>query len=494
MPQKQFKVPETFKLRLIYGLSFCFLLLNIFFIVHEFYWFSLLPLVLIVVLLAIYATDNLLLIVVFLTPVAVNLQKLDFGVGVSLPTEPIMFGIMLLFLMKVLAGGAFDKKIMIYATTTAILLNISWIVVTCISSTLPIVSFKFFLSRLWFVVCFYFLATQLFKDYSNIKKFIWLYTIPLVGVIVYTTLRHAHFNYSEKAAHWVMEPFYNDHTAYAAAIAMFIPIMLAFVTNKNYSFNQRAFSFVILVVLVAAVVLSYTRAAWISLLVALCVYLLFALKIKIKTLILLSLGGILLFFAFKNDLMQKLQSNHQDSSSDYASHVKSITNISTDASNLERINRWHSALRMFAMKPLLGWGPGTYSFKYAPFQLAQDKTFISTNAGNKGNAHSEYIGPLAESGVLGALTYLVLIFVFIYKAAILYNASQNREVRLLTIGTLLGLITYVVHGSLNNFLDTDKISVPFWGFIAILTALDVYHKNKPANLSLHSATEQSNIV
>ena len=41
----------------------------------------------------------------------------------------------------------------------------------------------------------------------------------------------------------------------------------------------------------------------------------------------------------------------------------------------------------------------------------------------------------------------------------------------------LSLITYMAHGFLNNFLDTDKLSVPFWGFIAIIVALDVYHTN-----------------
>jgi hypothetical protein len=31
---------------------------------------------------------------------------------------------------------------------------------------------------------------------------------------------------------------------------------------------------------------------------------------------------------------------------------------------------------------------------------------------------------------------------------------------------------------MNNFLDTEKLSVPFWGFIAIIVALDVYHADK----------------
>ena len=42
---------------------------------------------------------------------------------------------------------------------------------------------------------------------------------------------------------------------------------------------------------------------------------------------------------------------------------------------------------------------------------------------------------------------------------------------------LLGFITYIIHGTLNNFLDSDKASVPFWGFIAMIVAIDIYHKN-----------------
>ena len=47
------------------------------------------------------------------------------------------------------------------------------------------------------------------------------------------------------------------------------------------------------------------------------------------------------------------------------------------------------------------------------------------------------------------------------------------------MGILMGLMTYFVHGTLNNFLDTDKLSVPFWAFIAMLVSLDVYHNENP---------------
>jgi hypothetical protein len=51
----------------------------------------------------------------------------------------------------------------------------------------------------------------------------------------------------------------------------------------------------------------------------------------------------------------------------------------------------------------------------------------------------------------------------------------------------LGIFTYFVHGALNNFLDTDKASVPFWAFLAAITVLDLKYstskkKQTPASI------------
>ena len=52
--------------------------------------------------------------------------------------------------------------------------------------------------------------------------------------------------------------------------------------------------------------------------------------------------------------------------------------------------------------------------------------------------------------------------------------TTNYSNVLLARGILLGLVTYWVHGVLNYFLDTEKASVPFWGFIAVLVALQIF--------------------
>ncbi len=227
--------------------------------------------------------------------------------------------------------------------------------------------------------------------------------------------------------------------------------------------------------LAAGLILSYTRAAWMSVIVALGILGLTIFRIKFKYLIALGLIGLLYLGDKKTELLQKMEQNRQNSSSSLSEHVKSMSNISTDESNLERLNRWHSAMRMFREKPVFGHGPGTYAFKYAPYQLLKDKTAISTDFGDLGNAHSEYIGPLAESGFFGGLSIVIIGIVSLLTGFRVYRRLTNRRMKGIVLGMILGLITYLIHGSLNNFLDTDKASALFWGFIAAFVSLDIFY-------------------
>ncbi len=452
-------------------------------LVKENYWIAVIPIFAAILYLTIFSLDTILLLVAFSTPLAIVLNDKTSGPAISIPGEPLLFGILLIFIFKFIFEGGFDKKILYHPVSIAILFHITWMFITSLTSSNPLVSFKHLLSQLWFIVPFYFLGTQLFKNIKNIKRFVWLYMFTLFVVIVYTIERHAENGWTQKAAHWVMIPFYNDHTAYAAVLALFIPPMIAFMRDRYASFRERFGAGFMVMMLLTAIILSYTRAAWLSLIVVFIIYFIYIFRIKFYNVLLITAGLATVFLLFRSDIFMKLEKNRQDSATDFNKHIQSISNISTDASNLERINRWNSAIRMFEDRPFWGWGPGTYQFNYAPFQKSSEMTIISTNAGDRGNAHSEYIGPLAESGVLGMLAMIAIVFTFIYRASKMYSSSKDPYVRTLTLGILLGLITYFVHGVLNNFLDTDKLAVPVWAFIAMIVALDVYH-NKTSEIKI----------
>lgn len=445
---------------------------------YYFYLYSCLPAIVLCISLALFSIDKLFMFAVFTTPLAINLRDMDVGLSLSLPTEPILLGITIIFLINKLYAGNYDMRIIKHPVSIAILVNLFWIFMTTITSELPVVSIKFLIARIWFVVSFYFMGVEVFKKFSNINKFNWLYISSLIVVIIYTLISHAQYGFDEDTANWIMYPFYNDHTAYAAVLAMFFPALIAYVFYKPYNNYIRVISLIVFVLFCVAITYSYTRAAWVSIVAALFVFVTLLLRIRFKVLFFSALALVGLFMLFRTDIIMALEKNRQDASDNFAEHIQSIYNISSDASNLERLNRWNCAMKMFEERPFWGWGPGTYSFVYAPFQESNDKTIISTNFGTGGNAHSEYIGPLSESGVLGSLTFIVIVLFVISTGYKIFFSEIDKKIKWITVALLLGLITYFVHGGLNNFLDTDKASAPFWGFIAMLVAVDLYHSKK----------------
>lgn len=469
------------KIWLFYVLSFLFIALNGFaLLTKETYLVSIIPFVLIIVLFGFFAMDKLLWVCIFFVPLSIPLDlfypNLDFNMAI--PTEPLLFGLMLIFLLKQALESTYDRKVLNHPVTWTIYFMLFWMLITSITSTMPWISIKYFFSRLWFVVGFYFLLILVLKKKQNIPRFFWVSVIPFLIVIAITLIKHAGLGFTQKSAHFVMKPFYNDHTSYGAILAMFLPALTGFLFMKRYKGFIKYVIALVLGLFLISIVLSYTRAAWVSIAGAIGVYLIIRLKINYRWVLTGIVALVAVFFIYKTDIMLILEQNKQDSSTDFKEHVQSISNVATDASNKERINRWNCAIRMAKEKPFIGWGPGTYQFQYAPFQLSYEKTIISTSAGDMGNAHSEYLGPLSEQGILGMLSFIAIIVAVIATALKRYKKCQSKETRTLILMALIGLMTYFIHGFLNNFLDTDKASAPFWGFIAIIVAIDIYHSSE----------------
>jgi O-antigen ligase len=169
------------------------------------------------------------------------------------------------------------------------------------------------------------------------------------------------------------------------------------------------------------------------------------------------------------------KNKHEHTTDAFDEKIQSAANVTTDASNLERINRWDCAYQMFLKKPILGFGPGTYAFEYAPFQDPENQTIISTNFGDMGNAHSEYLGTLSETGIVGLCLLLLIVGSVFYSSIRLYYNTPKREKdkRLLIIGIIISLSSYFIHAFLNNYLDTDKAAVPVWAMCAIIVAMSL---------------------
>ncbi len=459
----------------LYFFSGLFLILAAVGIATEFYYVLALPFAMLMLYFLLTQLDKVMWVVLFATPLSITLTHKGFNLGLSLPTEPLLALVTGIVVFQAFFGTGLKKDIIKHPISLAIITYLVWMLVTSITSEMPLISIKYLIARLWFVVPYF--LVMVFVLNTDLKKevFFWVFLVPLCGVAVYTLVIHSQYSFNKETSVWVMYPFFKEHTSWGAVLAMYFPVSAYFAFRKG-DWGLKSVAIMLFIIIALAVVLSYTRAAWISLMAAAVVWLIIKLKIKWPYIALGVVGALLVVAASWSNIMSKFEQNTAVSSDDFSEHVSSISNVSSDASNMERINRWKSAIRLFNERPVLGWGPGTYMFVYAPFQKPWEKTIISTNAGNRGNAHSEYIGPLAESGVLGLLTVLLLFgTIFIYGLRVYFNTptGNNKELMLMAI---LGLVTYFTHGVLNNFLDMDKASAPFWGFTALLVAQDFANK------------------
>lgn len=461
-----------------YAIGVLFVTASAFMLTREQYWFLFLPMALWFVYFVTFSIDRSLLFITFITPLSVLVDVRQLGISFTLPTEPLLFGMMVLFYLKLLIESRYDTRALYHPLSLSIVFYLLWMALTSISSSMPLTSFKFFLSNLWFITCFYFIGLQLFRKKENIHLFLWLYLVPLAGVILWSIYNHSTYGFTKQASYWASEPFVVNHGIYGAMVAFFIPMITVYLFRLPLFTQRPLMSFVMLLLLLiftAGLIFSYTRAAWLGVIAAGAFYLILRLKVPFWGLLGMMGLVVALLFAFQTQITMQLMENKTDSHDDLSKHVKSISNVRTDASNLERLNRWASGFRMLEERPFFGWGPGTYMFQYAPFQKPNEKTIISTNAADVGGIHSEYMNPLVEMGYPGFLIFMTIIGFAISKAMRLYYTLRDQFLKQTILIVLLGLVTYLTHGFLNDYLDIDKTALLYWSFLAIITAIDVYH-------------------
>lgn len=419
--------------------------------------------------------------IIFIAPLSVNVPDLGGGLALSLPAEGMLGLLLLLTFIKLFAGLKLDKKILWHPITIILMLDIIWMIVTSATSSMPEISFKRIILKISFILGFYLMFAHLFKTPKQQIKLMVLYGVGLIIPIVNAFITHAKYNFSQEESFEMTEPFYEDHTLYGACVAFVVPFFLLYMVYliKNKTLSIKTYFFIFLFALITlAEILSYSRAAWISVMAAMAVYVLTQFKIPVKyyfATILIAISIVAINF---DTIYQKIEAGDAKKNNDNVEqHLQTVTDLKSNASNLERINRWVCAYRMFEEKPLFGWGPGTYQFNYAQFQTNEFTTEISSNKGDRGNSHSEYFTYLSEEGLVGFLIFIFLIIFFFRESISLLNTIQDNFQKVILYGFFLGLLTFFIHGLFNTFSDYEKMSVLVYGSLAGIVSISVSKKS-----------------
>lgn len=440
---------------------------------------TLFPIGLLLLYFAIFETEKVFVSLAFLTPISVNIEEFTQSFGLFIPTEPLLFGLMILLVAMEIQSPFLRKDIWKNPIIHAVLFYLFVVIITAITSSHPVVSFKFLLARLWFIIPVLIFGTHFFQKEKNRTHFLWLFVIATSIAILYSLVHHSMYDFGEKEGHWVMWPLFKDHTIYGAIVALVLPIVIALYFSEKHSPLTQVILITLIIIVLVGLYYSYTRAAWLSVISGAIVCLIVYYRINFK--ILAGIGLLVLVFVFTkwDQIQMELGRNkYEHTTESFDERLQSATNVTTDASNLERINRWSCAIAMFEQRPFFGYGPGTYAFEYAPFQEPENLTIISTNFGDMGNAHSEYLGALAEMGILGLISFTGIVIAVFFSMISLYNKLPLTETknRVLVMGMIAATTTYFVHAFLNNFLDTDKAAVPIWAMCAMVIVMEMQIK------------------
>ena len=343
-------------------------------------------------------------------------------------------------------------------------LPIGWILTFILPvalSSMLIVSLKFALVNAIYVVVFYYGALNFGR--KEVRRWIRNYFISFVGVALWGWLQFYQYGFNPITIVGIFKPFYYSNTYVGAVAAIFAGyfVGLAPQARKNLLVASVA---------VAIVVLSESRAALLSLVVMLLAIGLLRLP-KPARMIVPALIVAFGFIAIGPDKIREAFAYNTVESHDPNANVfeetLSVTNVQTDVSNMERLNRWVSALKMFQDRPHTGFGPGTYQFQYIPFQEAGLKNRLSVRnpddvpQGSGGSAHNEVLLQLSENGWPSAMVFVLMLGLWMGRGLWV-------TVKMEWVPYFLGLTTYVFHMNVNNFLNQPGFAFLFWTFGAML--------------------------
>lgn len=413
---------------------------------------------------------------VFLSLVSILFFSLEIplsgGVALSLPAEPLVLLLAVTTMFTGYQNRDFLKTLLKEPVAWAVfILLAAWLISTA-TSTMPLVSAKYvFINGVYMAVGFVLFPVLLNRSEISIRQSIHWLLPALVFFAFFAVYNLLPYRFNPGAAARIGFPFFKDHTVFSATFSLFIPLLLLWRTFSPRAKKTDWLPPIVGLMVLFAVFISSSRAAWLAVFLGGVFYVFIRLRGKIQHLVFsLGLAGASVFY-FADDIENKLLINPYTSTEVAGSlqdQALSVTNVSSDASNRERLNRWKCALRMGLDRPLTGFGPGTYQFQYFPYQREEDMTYISvtdpfnTIVGRGGSAHSEYLLLLSESGILGLFGWLFLQASLLLTFFKIWRGKLVAAEKNVTLALYLSVLTYSIHSLFNNYLNTVQFGVSWW--------------------------------
>jgi len=130
------------------------------------------------------------------------------------------------------------------------------------------------------------------------------------------------------------------------------------------------------------------------------------------------------------------------------------------------------SLKTLQKNPVLGSGPGTFSFDFLKYRALDANTNLNGISFNR--AGSKFLTDLAELGILGIIVFFILLdLVIFFGAKFFYKKDSKQKSAELDLALILGLFLFFLAQSLAIFLYSWSLTLNFVYFLTIACLLGI---------------------
>jgi O-antigen ligase len=297
-----------------------------------------------------------------------------------------------------------------------------------------------------------FLVVQCLRRTSQLKVLAWVFSGYGFTVALFALMQgiapngKLYWLRSLPSGGWIYGPFVN-HNHYAGLMEMLTPIPLVISLADNVRDSRRALAALAAAVMASTIFLSGSRGGMAAFGIQMALLAGFLVTRRKNRKVAFVLGGFLIVavalmaWLGRGELVERL--------------VSMLDGTRTELSSGSRLTIDRDALKIFAQKPVLGWGLGTFPDIYPQFSN------LSTNF-QVGPAHNDYLQLLVEMGGLGFATmlwFLLILFGSAFKKLEHFPADANTAV---TLAAVLGVTGILVHSVVDFNLQIPANAALFY--------------------------------
>jgi O-antigen ligase len=261
---------------------------------------------------------------------------------------------------------------------------------------------------------------------------------------------------------WIYGPYVN-HNHYAGLMEMMVPIPLVIAVSHLAHEKTKVAAGIAAAVMVGTIFLSGSRGGMLAIFVELAILGILLSRQKKEVRIALGVVG---FAVVLVSLLIWLGGKEL---------TTRVTSIPTEArgeiSGGMRLNIDRDATKMFAHRPLLGWGLGTFPVVYPQFRSFYTNFFVN-------EAHNDYLQLLAEMGLLGFSTMAWLLWIVFRQVRRKTHEWTSDVSGAVTLASALGVLGILVHSLVDFNLQIPANAALFYVFCAIAGAPPLLQRSR----------------